>query len=76
MPGEMTEKTKRLFLIFKDAVQRERDAQILYKQAAALCDDKALKELLMSFHKDEARHEKMLVQRYNRLRKKYNVSEG
>ena len=76
MPGEMTQNTKRLFLIFKDAVQRERDAQILYKQAAALCDDKALKELLMSFHKDETRHEKALVQRYNRLRKKYNVSEG
>jgi rubrerythrin len=75
MPGEMTEKTRQLFLIFKDAVQRERDAQILYKQAAALCDDKALRQLLMAFHKDEARHEKGLVQRYNRLRKKYNVPD-
>ena len=54
---------------------RERDAQILYTQAAALCDDKEMKEQLMSFHKDEARHEKALVQRYNRLRKKYNVAE-
>ncbi len=71
MPGEMTEKTRQLFLIFKDTVQRERDAQTLYRQAAALCEDKALKKLILSFCRDEARHEKALVQRYNRLREKY-----
>ena len=75
MPGEMPEKTRRLFLIFKDAVQRERDAQNIYKQAAELCEDKALKELLEGFCKDEARHEKALLERYNRLRKRYNVQD-
>jgi len=75
VPGEMTEKTRQLFLIFRDAVQRERDAQALYKQAAALCEDKALKGLLMGFYRDEARHEKALVQRYNRLAKKYHVQD-
>jgi len=61
--------------MFKDAVQRERDAQSLYKQAAALCEDEALKELLEGFRKDEVRHEKELLQRYNRLRKRYNVQD-
>ena len=75
MPAEMPEKTRRLFLMFKDAVQRERDAQSLYKQAAALCEDEALKELLEGFRKDEVRHEKELLQRYNRLRKRYNVQD-
>ena len=34
MPEEMPEKTRQLFLIFRDAVQRERDAQVTYKRAA------------------------------------------
>jgi rubrerythrin len=75
VPGEMPEKTRQLFLIFKDAVERERDAQNVYKQAAELCEDKALKELLEGFRKDEARHEKALLQRYIRLRKKYKVQD-
>ena len=74
MPQETNEKTKQLFLIFKDAVERERGAQTLYKQAAELCEDKELRELLLGFSKDEARHEKMLVQRYNRLAKKYGLA--
>jgi rubrerythrin len=69
----MPEKTRELFLIFKDAVEREREAQTTYKHAAEISQDKELKELLMSFSRDEARHEKALVRRYNRLRKKYGV---
>jgi rubrerythrin len=62
-----------LFLIFRDAVQREREAQVTYKHAAGLCEDKELKKLLMGFYRDEARQEKALVQRYNRLCKRYSV---
>ena len=73
MPEEMPDNTRQLFLIFKDAVQRERDAQIIYKHAAELCQDKELKGLLMGFYRDEVRHEKALVQQYNRLCKRYSV---
>ncbi len=73
MPEEMPEKTRQLFLIFRDAVQREREAQITYKRAAELCEDKELKGLLMGFYRDEVRHEKALVQQYNRLCKRYSV---
>jgi len=73
VPEEMPDNTRQLFLIFKDAVQRERDAQIIYKHAAELCQDKELKGLLMGFYRDEVRHEKALVQQYNRLCKRYSV---
>jgi rubrerythrin len=72
----MSEKTKQLFLIFRDAVQREREAQASYKRAAQLCEDKRLKGILMGFYRDEARHERVLVQRYNRLRKEYSVPDA
>ncbi|MBZ5513761.1 MAG: ferritin-like domain-containing protein [Acidobacteriia bacterium] len=69
----MPEKTMRMFLIFKEALEAEREAQKTYQQAAALCEDAALKKVLEGFYRDEVRHEKALLQRYNRLRKKYNV---
>ena len=75
MPGEMPEKTRQLFLIFRDAVQREREAQTIYQHAAELCQDEELKKLLKGFYRDEARHEKALIQRYNRLRKMYGVQD-
>jgi rubrerythrin len=71
----MPEKIRQLFLIFKDAVQREREAQSIYQHAAELCQDEELKKLLESFRRDEARHEKMLVQRYNRLRNTYSIQD-
>ena len=75
MPGEMPEKIKQLFLIFRDAVQREREARTTYQQAADLCQDEELKKLLESFSRDEARHEEALIQRYNRLRDIYGVQD-
>ena len=73
MTGEMPEKTRQLFLLFKDAVERERGAQSLYKRAAELCEDETLRGLFEGFYKDELRHEKMLLARYKRLRKEHNV---
>ncbi len=73
MPEVMPEKIRELFFIFKDAIERERGAQALYKNAAALSEDSALKKVLMGFYKDEVRHEKGLLTRYNRLRRKYKV---
>jgi rubrerythrin len=73
VPKEMPEKIRRLFLIFKNAVEREREAQSVYKRAAELCEDQALKELIEGLYRDEVRHEKVLLLRYNRLRKKYKV---
>jgi rubrerythrin len=73
MPEEMPEKARQLFLIFRDAVQREREAQITYKRAAELCEDTELIELLLGFYKDEVRHEEALVEQYNLLRDRYSA---
>ena len=75
MAEVMPEKVKQLFLIFKDAVQREQEAQTTYQQAAELCQDEELKRLLEGFHKDEVRHEKALIRQYNHLRKTYGVED-
>ena len=68
MPVEMPEKTRQLFLIFRKAVQHERESQAMYKHAAELCQDVELKNLIESFYQDEVRHEEALIQRYNSLR--------
>jgi rubrerythrin len=71
----MPEKTRQLFLIFRDAVRREREAQTLYQHAAGLCQDEELKKLFESFYKDEVRHEEALIQRYNRLREIHGAQD-
>jgi rubrerythrin len=75
MSGEMPEMTKQLFLIFREAVQREQEAQALYRRAAELCQDEELKKLIESFYQDEVRHEEALIQRYNDLRNIYGVQK-
>jgi rubrerythrin len=76
MPKEMSEKTKRVFSIFKMAIAGEQTAQAMYKEAAELCEDKPLKKILEGFVQDETRHEQELVNRYNRLRSEYGDPAG
>ena len=73
MSAVMSEETKQLFLIFKNAIQSERQMQGEYKEAADLCDDPSLKSVLMAFCQDEARHEQVLLERYALLQKQYNI---
>ena len=73
MAEEMPEKAKQLYLIFRDAMQREREAQITYQSAAELCEDPELKGVLLGFYRDEVRHEGALVEQYNRLRDRYSA---
>jgi len=70
LPG----KIKSLFLIFKKAVDAERDAQKMYLEALEQADDPFLKKILNGFYKDEVRHEKELMEQYKRLRSKYSKS--
>lgn len=65
----MTEREERLFLLFKKAIESEREAQAMYREAIELCDDPSLISILEQFHEEEVRHEKEILARYNRLRK-------
>lgn len=75
MEDRISERTKKLFLIFKKAVDEERAAQAMYKEAKELCDDDSLKKIFAYLYKDEVRHENELIKRYNQLRMKYNFDE-
>ena len=58
---KMTDDEKRLFELFKRAVEAEQGAQAMYKEAMALCADPTLKEVLSNFYQDEVRHEKEIL---------------
>lgn len=68
MPDDPAERLVRLFAIFKDAIASEREAQATYQQAAELCEDPELKRIFAGLYQDELRHEKSLVQQYERIR--------
>ena len=75
MPS-MTEREKKLFKIFKDAVEAERGAQVMYQQAIELCDDPNLKKMLTGMCADEERHEKEVMNRYQQFRLRYLPEDG
>ena len=60
----MTHRMERLAEIFQEAAEAERQARLRYEEAASMCDDPVLKELLKSMAQDEARHEREVVARF------------
>ena len=70
---KMTENEKKLFELFKNAVEAERQGQSMYKEAMALCDDPVLKDILNNFYQDEVRHEKEILARYKQFREEFSL---
>ena len=71
MSSKSSEKLKSMFLMFKKAIDAERDAQALYKEIISVCEDKYLCVLFEGFHNDEVKHEKAIMAQYNQMRKLY-----
>jgi rubrerythrin len=71
-----SKREKKLFLIFKMAIESERAAQARYKQAQRYCDDPVLKKVLQSIEKEEAGHEKALNRWYARIRKRISDEQA
>jgi rubrerythrin len=61
------DRAERLFQIFQEAAESERQARARYEEAASLCADGELKDLLLTFAEDEARHEREVVQRFREM---------
>jgi rubrerythrin len=72
----LSKRQKRLFLIFKRAIEAERNAQTMYNEAQRYCDDPALKRILQAIAKEEADHEKALVRWYARLKKRISAENA
>jgi len=65
----------KLFTIFKQAVESEREAQAMYQEAMGCCEDEATREAMRILHDDEVRHEQEIMQRYNDLRRRFQTPD-
>ena len=72
----MAEKLELLFNIFKQAIEGEREAQKMYKDAIVLCEDKETSRTLEALLNDEIMHEEKLIEQYKRLRGELQIVES
>jgi rubrerythrin len=63
----MEERLQKLFDIFQEAVESERQARQRYLDAAKLCQDDELKQLLLGLAEDELRHERELLVQFKEI---------
>lgn len=71
----MAEKLKLLYDIFKKAIESEKEAQKMYKEAISLCEDKKTVQVLKSLIRDELRHEEKLIEHYSKLKRELSIVE-
>ena len=64
-----SKREKKLFAIFKMAIEAKQDAQKMYRQAQRFCDDPVLKKILQGMEREETAHEKELSRWYARIMK-------
>ena len=68
MEKAMTDKQKRLFELFKLAIEREQQAQALYTDMAQTCEDAPLRAVIETLRHSEQLHEELLLERYKVLK--------
>ena len=68
MTSPLTEKQERLLVLFKKAVEGERNAQKLYTEMLCNCEDPDLKLIIEGLRVAEQKHEETLVNKYKALR--------
>ena len=72
---KLNETDRNLFLVFRKAVEAEKEAQSMYQEMLELSDDSAFRETILGFIRDEERHEKEIVDRYRVFREKLGLSD-
>ena len=70
---QMTERQEGLFKIFRTAINAEQNAQRMYKEAEAICDDEDIRTILKAFIHEESSHERILVEMYEGFSKKHEI---
>jgi rubrerythrin len=68
MARPLTEKQEKFFVLFKQAIEGERDAQNLYAEMLVNCEDPAFREIIKAFIEVEKGHEEALLAKYSTLR--------
>jgi len=69
MIGSLTSKQEKLLTLFKTAIEEERKAQKLYREALHFCEEASLRGIIESFIGEEKKHEEILLSKYSELRK-------
>lgn len=64
----MTDKQKRLFELFKVAIEREQESQAIYADMAVNCEDAELLQIVETLRDSERMHEELLLERYKIFR--------
>ena len=75
MSAGMSEKQKKLFLLFKSAVDSESKAQDMYLRSRELTDNEDLIMVLKGFYQDEVCHERKLMDRYNIMTREFSITD-
>jgi rubrerythrin len=68
MANPLTGKQEKMLLLFRDAIEREREAQKLYVETLILCEDPSLRGIIEGFIREEKKHEEILIEKYSELR--------
>jgi rubrerythrin len=69
MAGPLTPKQERILILFKQAIEKERDAQSLYAEMLISCEEPELAQIIESLRAAEQMHEEILLERYAALRR-------
>jgi rubrerythrin len=68
----MDEHHRRLFDLFKTAIEAERAAQHMYSEMLAASNDDEIRAIIESFRSEEENHERFLTDKYAEMRAAYS----
>lgn len=75
----MSEKLKQLYDIFKNAIEAEREAKRMYREAISLFADSNTIQNMEQYCRDEMRFEQSIIdqymEQYNELKKELQITE-
>lgn len=69
MSDVLSERNKKLLILFKVAIEKEQEAQAFYKKILDICEDKSICKIIDEIILQEKGHEKLLLKHYNDLRR-------
>ena len=64
MSDQLSDKTRKLFLAFKKAIEGEQTNQSAYKEAISICEDEECRKVLERFLEETIHHEKELMNEF------------
>ena len=67
--GILTAKQQKLLVLFKGAIESEKEAQAVYRNMLSLTNDPTIQRIVEELLSQEIQHEEKLLEMYNDLRR-------